>query len=176
MSYDDDYPEEREQDDEEGEDTVESTVWRLLELLNPGDQDSALLQFSKYRDEAEDQGEDEPMRLVIQVTNWQSTFEVDADDTRELVDAINELTRRWSEVAIDWKGDPDDDEFHEDIDGAEIFNRAFDELKPHEYTLWSMETDDDTLAGWITLSRDDEEIRHLATVLGINIRLGSQVA
>lgn len=175
MSYDDDYPEEREQDDEEGEDTVESTVWHLLLLINPGDEDAALKQFTEYRDEVEDQGDDEPMRLVAQVTDWRSGFEVEADDTRTLVDAINELVSRWSDVHIDWKGDPDDDEFHEDIDGAEIFNRAFDELNQHGYTLWSCEAEDDALAGWITASSDDEQMRQVSTALGINIRLGSQV-
>ena len=92
MSYDDDYPEEREQDDEEGEDTVESTVWHLLLLINPGDEDAALKQFTEYRDEVEDQGDDEPMRLVAQVTDWRSGFEVEADDTRTLVDALKPVT------------------------------------------------------------------------------------
>jgi len=176
MSYDDDYPEERDHDDEEGEDTVESTVWHLLLLINPGDEEAALKQFTEYRTEAEDQGDEDPMRLVAQVTDWRSAFEVDEDDTRTLVDAINELVSRWSEVTIDWGDDPDDDEFHEDIDGAEIFARAFDELNQYGYTLWSRETDDETVSGWITASGDDEQMRQVATALSINIRLGSQLS
>ncbi|MDR6641670.1 MULTISPECIES: DUF6630 family protein [Luteibacter] len=176
MSYDDDYPEEREYDDEEGEDTVESQVWQLLLLINPGDEENALRQFTVYRAEIEDQGDDDPIRIVAQVTDWQSSFEVDADDTRTLVDAIMELVSRWSDVTIDWDGDPSEDEFHEDIDGPEIFSRAFDQLNQYGYTLWAREAEeDDVYAGWITSSRDDEHMRQLAATLGINLRLGSQV-
>jgi len=115
------------------------------------------------------------MRIVAQVTDWRSGFEVYDDDTRALVDAINELVSRWN-LSIDWDGDPDDDEFHEEVDGPEIFSRAFDQLNQHGYTLWAREADDDVYAGWITQSRDDEAMRVVATELGINLRLGSQVS
>jgi hypothetical protein len=172
-SYDDDY-EERDYDDDDSEDTVEKHVWQLLLLINPGDEESALQQFAAYREEAEDQGDDEPMRIVAQVTDWRSSFEVDEDDTRVIVDAIKELVSRWN-LDIDWDGDPDEDEYHEDVDAAEIFNRAYDQLKPHGYTLWSREADDDVVAGWITSSRDDESMLLVATALGINLRRGDQM-
>ena len=173
-SYDDDFPEERDYDDEDGDDSVESQVWQLLLLINPQDEESALQQFTAYREAVEEEGEDDPVRLVGRVTDWRSGFEVDADDLRALVEALNELASRWN-LSIDWDGEPDDDEFYEDIDGAEIFLRAFDQLKPHGYTLWAREAEDDVYAGWITLSRDEEPMRIVATQLGINLRLGSQV-
>lgn len=127
MNEYDDYDDERD-DDDDGDDSVESQVWQLLLLINPGDEDGALQQFTEYRDLVEEEGDDDPMRIVSQVTDWRSGFEVDADDTRGLVDAINELVARWN-LQIDWDGDPDDDEFHEDIDGPELFNRAFEDRK-----------------------------------------------
>jgi hypothetical protein len=122
----------------------------------------------------EEEGDDDPVRIVGQVTDWRSGFEVDADDTRALVEAINELAARWN-LTLDWDGDPDDDEFHEEVDGPELFSRAFDQLNEHGYTLWAREADDDVYAGWITQSRDDEAMRVVATELGINLRLGNQV-
>ncbi|SEV87058.1 hypothetical protein [Luteibacter sp. 329MFSha] len=172
---DDDYDDRFDHDDDEdAEDTVEKQVWQLLLLINPGDEDGALQQFNAYRETTEEEGDDDPMHIVARVTDWRSGFEVDEDDTRTLVEAINELVSRWN-LTIDWDGDPDDDEFHEDLDGAEVFARAFDQLNQHGYTLWSREADDEVLAGWITSSRDDEAMRIVATRLGINLRLGSQL-
>lgn len=175
-SYDDDFDQDDAFEDEGDDESTESQVWRLLTLINPGDEDSAMQQFSAYRDTVEEEGDDDPVRIVAQVTDWRSGFEVDADDTRTLVEAINELASRWN-LSIDWDGDPDDDEFHEEVDGPEIFSRAFDQLNQHGYTLWAREADeDDVYAGWITQSRDDEAMRVVATELGINLRLGSQVS
>jgi hypothetical protein len=56
-----------------------------------------------------------------------------------------------------------------------LFASAYDSLAPHGYTLWARETDDGSYAGWITLTRDAEPMRELATALGINLRLGSDV-
>jgi hypothetical protein len=173
-SYDDDFDYDGDHDDEDGDDSVESRVWRLLTLINPGDEDGAMQQFAAYRDAVEEEGDDDPVRIVGQVTDWRSGFEVDADDTRALVEAINELAARWN-LTLDWDGDPDDDEFHEEVDGPELFSRAFDQLNEHGYTLWAREADDDVYAGWITQSRDDEAMRVVATELGINLRLGNQV-
>lgn len=174
MSYYDE-DDDVERDDDEGDGSVESNVWHLLLLINPGDEDSAMQQFSAYRDEVEEEGDDDPLRIVAKVTDWRSGFEVDADDTRALVEAINELASRWN-ITIDWDGDPDDDEFHEDVDGPELFARAFDQLNEHGYTLWAREAhDDDVYAGFMTSSRDDEQMRVVATALDINLRLGNQV-
>jgi len=171
---DDDFDDRFDHDDEDGEASVENQVYALLQLINPGDEESALQQFNDWRERTEDEGDDDPVRIVGQVIDWKAGFEVDMDDTRALVEAINELIGRWN-LSIDWDGDPDDDEFHEDTDGPALFGRAFDRLREHGYTLWSREADDEVYAGWITASRDDETMRELATSLGINLRLGSQV-
>ena len=57
-SYDDDHDAEREFDDVD-EDSVEAKVWQLLLLINPGDEETALLQFSDYREAMADIDADE---------------------------------------------------------------------------------------------------------------------
>ncbi|WP_266170533.1 DUF6630 family protein [Dyella subtropica] len=174
---DDDFDTEHPFDDgEEGDDSVEACVWQLLLLINPGDEETAMQQFAAYRDAVghADGAEIEPIRVISQVIDWRSGFHVDADDTRALVQAIDELTSRWN-LSVEWDGDPDDDDFHADVDAASLFAMAYDSLTPHGYTLWAWETDDGSYAGWMTLTRDNEPMRELATALGINMRLGSEV-
>jgi hypothetical protein len=174
--YDDDYDYERElDDDDDDEESVEKRVWQLLLLINPGDEEAASQQFELYRATADEEGDEDPVRIVATVTDWRSSFVVDADDTREFIEAITELVGRWN-LEIDWGGDIHDDDFHEEVDGPELFSRAFDDLNSKGYTLWAREADeDDTYAGWITSSRDDESMRVVATALGVNLRLGNQV-
>ena len=172
-SYDDDDDFEPDFDDAD-DDSVEAKVWQLLLLINPGDEETALQQFAAYRD-AVGQGEaDEPVEVIARVIDWRSGFHVDAHDPRALVQAIDELAARWN-LAIDWDGDPDDEEFLEDTDIAALLSIAYDRLAESGYTVWTWETDGDSYAGWITLTRDNEPMRELATALGINLRLGSEV-
>lgn len=169
MDYDDD--DDREDDDEH---SVESLVWHWLQLINPGDEDSALQQFAEYRDAlAEDESAD-PVELVSRAIDWRSGFMVDGDDLRSLVQAIDELSSRWN-LPIDWNGDPDDDEFFDDMDAGALFGMASDRLAEHGYTLWSRETEDGSHAGWMTQTRDIEPMREVATALHINLRLGSEL-
>ncbi|SFS08949.1 hypothetical protein SAMN05216570_2485 [Dyella sp. OK004] len=173
---DDDFDTEHTFDDEDGDDSVEARVWQLLQLINPGDEETALQQFAAYRDAVAQADEDEvePIRVIGQVIDWRSGFQVEADDTRTLVQAIDELVSRWN-LSVEWDGDPDDDDFHEDIDAASLFATAYDSLAPYGYTLWAWETDEGQYAGWITLTRDNEPLRELATLLDIQVRLGSEV-
>lgn len=158
------------------DDSVEACVWQLLLLINPGDEETALQQFADYRDAVAqaDEHDVEPMAIIRRVIDWRSGFHVDARDTHTLVQAIDELSSRWN-ISIDWGGDPDDDDFHADTDAASLFAIAYDRLLEHGYTLWAWEADDGNYAGWITLKRDNELLRELATSLGINMRLGSEV-
>lgn len=169
----DDYLDEDDGDD----DSVESRVWQLLLLINPGDEDMALQQFADYRDAAAQANDDEiePIDIIRRVIDWRSGFYVDAQDTHALMQAIDELSSRWN-ISIDWGGDPDDDDFHADMDAPSLFATAYDRLAEHGYTLWAWETEDDSYAGWATLKRDNEPFRELATLLGINMRLGSEVS
>lgn len=174
---DNDFDAENGFDENESEnESVETCVWRLLLLINPGDEEMALQQFAQYRDAVgeADESEVEPIDVIRRVIDWQSGFYVAAHDTHALVQAMNELSSRWN-ISIDWNGDADDDDFHMDIDAASLFANAYDRLAEHGYTLWSWETDDDNYAGWVTLTRDNELLRGLATTLGINMRLGSEV-
>lgn len=174
MHDEDDFESGPDFDDED--DSVEARVWQLLLLINPGDEETALQQFADYREAvAEREDEVEPIEVIARVIDWRSGFIVDAQDLRSLVQAINELSSRWN-LSIDWSGDPDDDEFFDDMDAAELFSIAYDRLAEHGYTLWAWETDGDTVAGWMTLTRDGEPLRELATALGINLRLGSEVS
>ena len=175
-SSDDDYDAEREFDDVD-EDSVEAKIWQLLLLINPGDEETALLQFNDYREAVADGDADEvePIEVIGRVIDWRSGFIVGTHDLRSLVQAINELSSRWN-LSVDWNGDPDDDEFFDDMDAAELFSIAYDRLAEFGYTLWAWETDGDSYAGWMTLTRDAEPLRELATALGINLRLGSEVS
>lgn len=174
-SSDDGYDAEREFDDVD-EDSVEAKVWQLLLLINPGDEETALLQFNDYREAMADLDADEvePIEVIGRVIDWRSGFIVGEHDLHSLVQAVNELASRWN-LSIDWNGDPDDDEFYDDMDAAELFSIAYDRLAEFGYTLWAWETEGDTHAGWMTLTRDREPLRELATLLGINLRLGSEV-
>ncbi|MET0332214.1 MAG: hypothetical protein ABW154_12380 [Dyella sp.] len=173
--FDDDYDHDDADDGEER--SVETLVWQLLQLINPGDEDTALQQFDAYREAVAGREPDEfePVEVIGQVIDWRSGFYIAPGDTRALVQAIDELVARWN-LDIDWDGDPDDDEFHDDIDEASLLGLAYDRLAEHGYTLWVWETGDAAAAGWITLKRDGESMRQLATALGINLRLGSEVS
>ncbi len=163
------------EDGDEGEATLEYHVWQWLLLINPGDEELALRQFAAFRERVADEDPEglEPILPLSQVIDWQSGFQVEAADTRSLVQAIDELTARWN-LSVDWEGDVDDDEFHADMDVASLLGIAYDSLAPYGYTLWLWEAEPGCHAGGFTLSRDAEAMRELATVLGIQLRLGSE--
>ena len=162
--------------DDDGGGSTEALIWQLLLLINPGDEETALQQFAAYREAAEqpDAAALEPMARVDRVIDWRSGFQVDAHDPRALVQAIDELSARWN-LAVDWGGEVDDEEFFEDTDVPALLATAYDRLAEFGYTVWAWETDGDTYAGWMTLTRDAEPLREVATALGINLRLGSEV-
>ena len=156
--------------------TVEALVWQLLLLVNPGDEEMALQQFSAYRDALAEGGEPEPLALLRDVIDWRSGFSVDAADTRAFVECIDELVARWN-LRLDWGvEDPTDDEFLDAADLPMLMATAFDRLREYGYTLWSYDTDDDAHAGWIALARDDEAMRAIASELDIELRLGSDAS
>ena len=152
--------------------TVEALVWQLLLLINPGDEDAALQQFTVYQDTVADGGADdvEPVWLLKDVIDWKSGFHVDDADPATCIDAITELAARWN-LRIDWGvEDVGDDDFLANADVASLLGVAFDRLREHGYTLWTWDTGTDATAGWITLARDDEAMRVVAGELGIDVR------
>jgi hypothetical protein len=163
------------EDDEDALDALgtEALVWQLLLLINPGDEETALRQFSHYRDALEQADPDtQPVWLLKDAIDWRSGFHVDWKDSATFVDAITELVARWN-LAIDWDGDASDDEFLERHDVATLMAIAYDRLREYGYTLWTWNTEGEGQAGWMTLSRDDEAMRLLATALEIELRPGS---
>lgn len=163
-------------DDEEDIDTgdQEALIWNLLVLINPGDEESALRQFSLWRDGmAEAQGdESQAMWILKDAIDWSAGFFVDGNDTETLVDSLTELVARWN-LDIDWGGDISDDDFLDTTDVPMLMAVAYDRLREYGYTLWNWNTDGDGHAGWIALSRDDEAMQHLCMALGVEIRPGS---
>ncbi len=152
-------------------------VWNLLVLINPGDEEAALQQFDAWREalggEVEASAEDEQWLWTLKdVIDWRSGYYVDWKDVDSLISALDELAARWN-LRIDWGGDLDDEDFMESVDVPELMGVAFDQLRPHGYSLWNWNTGGDAYAGWIALSRDDEAMLALTSLLGIEVRLGN---
>lgn len=176
LSDDDDLPEEPQH--ELDVDDHPARVWNLLLLINPGDEETALQQFDAWReaiDEAagdEDAEVDEWLWTLKDVIDWRSGFCVDSKDVDAFVSAIDELAARWN-LRIDWGGDFDDEEFSDSVDVPELMGVAYDRLREYGYSLWNWNTGGDSYAGWIALSRDDEGMLALGSLLEIELRPGS---
>ncbi|MCW4454439.1 hypothetical protein OK348_06485 [Flavobacterium sp. MXW15] len=150
-------------------------VWNLLLLINPGDEESALRQFDAWREvvgEAGGEGDDRWLWALKDAIDWQAGFHVPGDDAEALVSAIDELAARWN-LRIDWGGDLDDEDFADHVDVPVLLATAYDRLREHGYSLWTWDTGDDTRAGWIALSRDDEAMLALSSLLEVEVRPGS---
>ena len=165
--------------DVDEDDTTEALVWQLLLLINPGDEDAALQQFDAYRD-ALAAGADpdaEPVWLLTGAIDWRAGFHVQDAEHGALIDCIDELAARWN-IDIDWGvEDPTDAQFLAGADASTLIATAYDRLREYDYTLWTWNTggpgrDDDSHAGWITQSRDDEAMQAVAAALGIELRRG----
>ncbi|MGH8025994.1 MAG: DUF6630 family protein [Pseudoxanthomonas sp.] len=152
--------------------TDEALAWQLLLLVNPGDEETALRQFSHYRELQDGGPGSEPVWLLKDAIDWTSGFFVDWKDNESFIDSVNELVRRWN-LEIDWGGDPSDEEFLEQTDVPALMATAYDRLREHGYTLWTWDTGSDSHGGWITSSRDDEAMRLVAAALNIELRPGS---
>uniref|UniRef100_UPI003CF95C99 DUF6630 family protein n=1 Tax=Stenotrophomonas sp. SrG TaxID=3414430 RepID=UPI003CF95C99 len=81
---------------------------------------------------------------------WQSGFEVERADTAALVSAVNELSARWN-LQLAWGGDLDDEDIAAHIDAPRLMGTAYDRLREHNYSRWSVETGNGGLAGWMAL-------------------------
>ena len=159
----------------DGEAGTEALVWQLLLLINPGDGETALRQFGAWQEATLDAGDEafEPAWMLKDIIDWTSGFQVHDGDAAAFVESITELVARWN-LALDWGvEDPTDDDFLESASIPDLLHRAHDALRSWGYTLWTWETGTDTTAGWITLSRDDEAMRLVASALGIELRSGA---
>lgn len=156
--------------------TSEALIWQLLLLINPGDEDAALQQFTAYQDAQADADDVEPVWRLKDIIDWKSGFHVDDTDPATFIDAINELAARWN-LRIAWGVESgiegDDSDSFADADVASLLGVAFDRLNEYGYTVWTWDTGTDATAGWITLSTDDEAMRVVAAALEIDVRTGA---
>lgn len=97
---------------------------------------------------------------------------MERDDLESLQSAVNELSARFN-LQLDWGGDLDDEDFAEGLDGVQLMSTAFDRLREHNYTLWSVDAGSDGFTGVMALTRDDDAMLALCSLLNVEIRLGS---
>jgi len=170
-----DHADQVEHDEEAG---VDALAWQLLLLVNPGDEDTALRQFEVWREASAGADDEAPVQRLGEAIDWVSGFRVDAADPATFIDAVTELAARWN-LDIDWGvEDRFDDEFLAGAEVPALMAVAYDRLREYGYTLWTWRApggadDHASHAGWITLSRDDDALRALAPLLGIELRPGS---
>ena len=154
---------------------TEALIWQLLLMINPGDEEGALQQFSAWQEAmASAEGEDiEPVWLLKDVIDWRSGFHVAEDDAGALVESLDELAARWG-LRIDWDTeDSSDAGFLADADVGHLIGVAFAQLREHGYTLWTWDSGSTAHSGWISLRQDDEAMLELAAALGIAVRMGA---
>ena len=152
---------------------AEALAWQLLLLINPGDEDAALQQFTAWQDAVHQSGEDaDPLTLLRDAIDWKAGFFIAEDDPRALVESLDELAARYG-LRIDWDLDPDDDAALDAAEPAALLATAFDRLREHHITLWTYETGSAHHAGWMTPQRDDEALVLVARALGFSVRPGA---
>lgn len=168
-------PDQNFHDDEEGDgeeldaSSVEGLVWQLLLLINPGDEETAMQQFAQVREAGMGEDAQATLLAIRDAIDWRSGFHVAADEPRQLIDAVEELVSRYH-LAIDWGGDADDDDFIESQDVPSLLSVAADEIAPHNYKLWTWQTEGTAYAGWMTTQADGEPMLQVAHALGIDVR------
>ena len=151
------------------DDTLEVVAWQFLLLANPDDEDAALQQFRGFQQALADRGDSaEPGDLLLQAIDWQAGFHVADDDAQGLMEVVDELASRWR-LRIDWELDDDADALP---DPQHLLRLAFAQLRERHYSLWSLETGEDTLAGWITREADEEAMLLVVAALGMQARIG----
>ncbi len=151
------------------DDALEQVAWQFLLLVNPDDEDAALQQFAAFQlalDEAGDHAD--PATLLRDAIDWKAGFHVGEDDAQGLMEALDELAARFR-LHIDW-GLEEDTQALPDTDA--LLHTAFAQLRERHYCLWTMETGEATLAGFITLERDMEAMQLVASALGMPARPG----
>jgi len=153
------------------DDALEAVAWQFLLLVNPDDEDASRQQFAAFQLALAEAGDHaDPARLLRDAIDWRAGFHVAEDDAQGLMEALDELAARWR-LQIDWGIDEDDT--HAALpDTSELLQTAFTQLRERHYSLWTMETGEPTLAGWITLERDAEAMQAVASALGMPARVG----
>lgn len=168
-----DYEDDFEGFDPDEADAPEALAWNLLQLINPGDEDTALRQFDLLRERMAAGSAESLPWLLRDIVDWTSGFFVMPDDVEGTFEVLDELAARYG-LQIEWGGDRDDEDFMETLDVPVLLSRAYDSLRPHGYTLWCWNADADGYGGWMALRRDDDGMRALAQVLGFELRTANE--
>jgi len=151
------------------DDTLEVVAWQFLLLANPDDEDAAQRQFHAFQLGLAERGDAvETGDLLLQAIDWQAGFHVADDDAQGLMEVLDELASRWR-LHIDWELDDDADTLP---DPLRLLPLAFAQLRERHYSLWTLETGEDTLAGWITREADEEAMLLVVAALGLQARIG----
>ena len=156
--------------DLDDDDALEAVAWQFLLLVNPDDEDAALQQFAAFQLALDDAGNDaDPVPLLRDAIDWKAGFHVGEDDAQGLMEALDELAARWR-LRIEWNLDDDAQSLP---DTAALLQAAFAQLRERHYCLWTLDTGEPTLAGWITHERDMEAMQLVASALGMPARPGA---
>ena len=151
------------------DDALEVVAWQFLLLVNPDDEDAALQQFTAFQQALDAAGDDaDPVPLLRDAIDWRAGFHVDELDAQGLMEALDELAGRWR-LHLDWELDEDAAQLP---DTSVLLHAAFAQLRERHYCLWTMDTGEPTLAGWITRERDMEAMHLVASALGMPARPG----
>ncbi|NYZ61222.1 DUF6630 family protein [Luteimonas deserti] len=163
-------------DDEtpDGDADIEALVWQWLLLVNPGDAEAAQQQFLEWQEALG--GDDDPQRalaVLLDVSDWRSSFRVHEDDRVTLVDAIGTLAARYR-VDVDWGiEDPTDPAQLAGRAPGALIDAAHDQLRIADYSLWTWDDGDATVSGVIAARDDDEGVRVVGHALGLDLRPGA---
>ncbi len=154
------------------DDTLEVVAWQFLLLVNPDDEDAALHQFRAFQQGLAARGEDaETADLLLDAIDWQAGFRVADDDSQGVMEVLDEIASRWR-LRIDWGLDDEDDDAAALTEPTALLRAAFPQLRERHYSLWTLETGEDTLAGWITREADEEAMLLVVSALGLQARIG----
>ena len=154
------------------DDTLEVVAWQFLLLVNPDDEDAARHQFRAFQQALAARGESaETADLLLDAIDWQAGFRVADDDSQGVMEVLDELASRWR-LRIDWGLDDEEDNADGPPEPTTLLRAAFPQLRERHYSLWTLETGEDTLAGWITREADEEAMLLVVSALGLQARIG----
>ena len=92
------------------------------------------------------------------------------EDLSGRVDGLPERGNRNEFEGPEWELDEDNEA--EIQDPVDLLQSAYTQLRARHYSLWTVETGEHQLAGWIIRERDEEAMELVAGALGMHARVG----
>ena len=119
------------------------------------------------QEQSQDEWDDEGPQIsllgaVAQACDREATFHVDWEDPESLADVLGELAERWGETL-------DFDDTPTDPTAGELLRSAQEQLIPAHLGLWTWETENDAVSGWIGRLSDAALFEQIGEVLGVRI-------